>query len=74
MKRVLLILVALTFITVGASAQTTKYNYHNTGYWGNVEAAGGVTLGGGSDIGISTVHGARLGQELPARRVGDGSR
>ena len=60
MKRVLLILVALTFITMGASAQT-RYNYHNTGYWGNLEATGGVTLGGGSDIGVSTVHGARLG-------------
>ena len=61
MKNLLLIIVALTFITVGASAQTTKYNYHKRGYWGNIEAAGGVTLGGGSDIGISTVHGARLG-------------
>ena len=65
MKRVILILlVAITAFATDAEAQQTKYNYHKTGYWGNLEAEGGVLLcggGGGSNIGVSTVHGGRLG-------------
>lgn len=65
MKRVILILlVAMVSFATDADAQQTKYNYHKTGYWGSVQAEGGAVLcggGGGSNIGISTVHGGRLG-------------
>ena len=59
-KSFALLIVALLAFSLSVEAQT-RYNYHKTGYWGNLEAAAGVTLGGGSDIGISTVHGGRLG-------------
>ena len=62
MKNFLFLTFAMVVFTLGANAQTTKYNYHKTGYWGNIEAVGGVAIGGGSDIGISTLHGARLGK------------
>lgn len=65
MKRVIIILLAaLISFANSAVAQQTKYNYHKTGYWGSVTADGGVLLcgnGGGSNIGISTVHGGRIG-------------
>lgn len=57
-------IVAMVSFATDADAQQTKYNYHKTGYWGNVQAEGGAVLcggGGGSNIGISTVHGGRLG-------------
>ena len=63
-KTILILLVTLVAIATDAEAQQTKYNYHKTGYWGNVEAEGGVLLsggGGGSNIGFTTVHGGRLG-------------
>ena len=60
-KSIALLIVALLAFSLSVEAQTTKYNYHKSGYWGNVEASGGVTLGGGSDIGLSTVFGGRLG-------------
>ena len=60
-KSIALLIVALLAFSLSVEAQTTKYNYHEKGYWGNIEASGGVTLGGGSDIGLSTVHGGRLG-------------
>ena len=68
MKRTLLILLIalMTFATDGV-AQRTRYNYHDTGYWGNIDVNGGVVLsggGGGSNIGISTVHGGRLGHGI----------
>ena len=70
-KSIALLIVALLAFNLNVEAQTTKYNYHKSGYWGNVEASGGVTLGGGSDIGLSTVHGGRLGNGL-AMGIGAG--
>lgn len=66
-KAILILLVALVAIATDVNAQQTKYNYHKTGYWGNIEANGGAMLcggGGGSNIGISTVHGGRLGHGI----------
>lgn len=63
-KSLLLILMAVSLLTIDADAQRRKYNYYDSGYWGNIEALGGVMLsggGGGSNIGVSTVHGGRLG-------------
>lgn len=63
-KSLAILIIALLTFAYSADAQTRKYNYYKTGYWGNVEALGGVVLsggGGGSDIGISTVHGGRIG-------------
>ncbi len=65
MKKSLVILIIALFASVySADAQKRKYNYYDTGYWGNVEVVGGVLLsggGGGSNIGLSTVHGGRIG-------------
>lgn len=65
MKRALLVFfIALMTFATDSVAQQTKYNYHDTGYWGNIEANGGIVLsggGGGSNLGLSTVHGGRLG-------------
>ena len=73
-KYFIALLVALFAFTYSAEAQKRKYNYYDTGYWGNIEAVGGVVLsggGGGSDIGISTVHGGRLGHGI-AMGIGAG--
>lgn len=62
MKKFLLLTLAIVAFVVNVDAQERKpYNYYRAGYWGNIEALGGVTFGGGSDIGFSTVHGGRLG-------------
>lgn len=62
MKRFLLLTLAIVAFVVNVDAQERRpYNYYRAGYWGNIEALGGVTFGGGSDVGFSTVHGGRLG-------------
>lgn len=63
-RNIIILLIAILGFTYNVSAQKNRYSYHNTGYWGNIEAVGGTLLTGGSDIGISTVHGARLGNGL----------
>lgn len=73
-KSLVILLIALFAFTQNADAQKRKYNYYDKGYWGNIEAVGGVVLsggGGGSDIGISTVHGGRLGHGV-AMGIGAG--
>lgn len=62
MKKFLLLTLAIVAFVVNVDAQERRpYNYYRAGYWGNIEALGGVTFGGGSDVGFSTVHGGRLG-------------
>lgn len=73
-KSLAILLVALFAFTFSANAQKQRYNYYDTGYWGNIEAVGGVVLsggGGGSDIGLSTVHGGRIGHGV-AMGIGAG--
>lgn len=63
-KNIVILFILLFAVTYNVNAQNNRYSYHKTGYWGNVEAIGGTLLTGGSDIGVSTVHGARLGNGL----------
>jgi hypothetical protein len=73
-KSLAILLIVLFAFTQSADAQKRKYNYYDKGYWGNIEAVGGVVLsggGGGSDIGISTVHGGRVGHGI-AMGIGAG--
>lgn len=60
-KKIVILLIMMFAFICNVNAQKNRYGYHNTGYWGNIEAVGGTLLTGGSDIGVSTVHGARLG-------------
>lgn len=61
MKRLLILILALTAITFNAEAKKKPYNYHSPKYWGNIELLGGTVFSGGSNIGISTAHGYCLG-------------
>ena len=57
MKRLLILILALTALTFNAEAKKKVYNYHSPKYWGNIELLGGTVFSGSSNIGISTVHG-----------------
>lgn len=61
MKRYFILLLALTAFVFSAEAKKKEFNYYTPSYWGNVEFAAGTVLGGGSDIGLSTVHGYCIG-------------
>lgn len=61
MKRLLILILALTALTFNAEAKKKVYNYHSPKYWGNIELLGGTVFSGSSNIGISTVHGYCLG-------------
>lgn len=63
-KKIVILFIMMLAFTCNVNAQKNRYSYHNTGYWGNIEAVGGTLFTGGSDIGVSTVHGARLGNGL----------
>ena len=70
-KSLAILIIALFAVTFSADAQKRKYNYYNTGYWGNIELNGGAVVSGGSNIGASTVFGGRLGHGV-AMGIGAG--